>query len=266
MAKHNRIWNEKQYHKYLDEGRGQGIMEKYKPWVQIQDFPSHGIVSRVKGRKTGRVHHLMSNLELGYFYLLDWSDKTKDIREQYPLDDIETAIAIAEKAGIRYPYDHVSGFPYVMTSDFLITTESGMVARVIKPVKELQKKRVREKLEIERRYWTQKGIDWKIVTENEISKVRVRNIQWLYSGRDVKELVPDNDQRCRCGDYFIELYNDKCNCPVIMAIQGIEHDFGLEAGAGIAFFKWLVCEKRIVLNLDEEINLMEPGNQSVWNA
>lgn len=91
MAKHRRIWNENQYRKYLAEGRGQGLLADYKPWIQIQDFPSQGIVSRVKGRKTGRVHHLMSNLELEYFYLLDWSEKTQDIKEQYPLEDLTTA-------------------------------------------------------------------------------------------------------------------------------------------------------------------------------
>ena len=114
-------------------------MENYKPWIQIQDFPSRGIVSRVKGRKIGRVHHLMSNLEIEYFYLLDWSEKTQDIREQYPLEDLTTAISIAETAGIRYPYDKASGFPYIMTSDFLITTRNGLAARAIKPTKELKK-------------------------------------------------------------------------------------------------------------------------------
>ncbi len=98
MAKYKRVWNENQYRKYLAEGRGQGVLKNYKPWIQIQDFPSRGIVSRVKGRKTGRVHHLMSNLELEYFYLLDWSEKTQDIREQYPLEDLTTAISIAETA------------------------------------------------------------------------------------------------------------------------------------------------------------------------
>lgn len=43
----------------------------------------------------------MSNFELEYFCLLDWSDKTQDIREQYPLGNFTTAISIVETAGIR---------------------------------------------------------------------------------------------------------------------------------------------------------------------
>lgn len=254
MAKHRRVWNENQYRKYLAEGRGQGNMDDYTPWIQIQDFPSHGIVSRVKGRKTGRVHHLMSNLELEYFYLLEWSDKTQDIREQYPLENIEEAISVAEAAGIRYPYDSSSGFPYVMTSDFLITTENGLVARAIKPTKELKKARVREKLEIERRYWKRRGIEWRLVTENEIPKTKVRNIQWLYSGQNLHDLIPDDELCNRCKETFVELYN-RGSYPIMVILTYIEHDFKLKAGSGIAAFKSLVCEKKIALDLNKEINL-----------
>lgn len=48
MAKHKRVWNENQYRKYLAEGRGQGVLDDYKPWVQIQDFPSQGMSCRIE--------------------------------------------------------------------------------------------------------------------------------------------------------------------------------------------------------------------------
>lgn len=54
----------------------------------------------------------------------DWSEKVLDIREQYPILEVDVVIEIADKAGILYPYDNVSGFPYVLTSDFLITTSN----------------------------------------------------------------------------------------------------------------------------------------------
>jgi len=101
MAKHRRVWNASIYQKYLKEGRGQGEGAYYKPWSRIHDFASNGIVSRVRGVKTGRVHHLMSNLELYFFFLLDWSDEVLGIREQYPLIDLNNAIKIAESAHIH---------------------------------------------------------------------------------------------------------------------------------------------------------------------
>jgi hypothetical protein len=263
MAKHKRVWNESQYRRYLAEGRGQGTMENYKPWIQIQDFPSKGIVSRVKGRKTGRVHHLMSNLELGFFYLLDWSEVTSDIREQYPLDDIADAISIAEEAGIRYPYDKSSGFPYVMTSDFLITKHDGMVARAVKPTSELRKPRVREKLEIERRYWQRRGISWKLVTEIEIPRTKVRNIEWLCSGMSAYEAITDERKRADCAAYFMEQY-EAGDMPVTTIVRCLEHEFDLGEGTGISVFKMLICEKKITLDLNEEINLTRLGKQEFY--
>ena len=102
-------------------------------------------MSRVKGKTTGRIHHLLSNQELWYFYLLDWSEKAMDIREQFPLLELEEAIKIADSLGIRYPYDKKSGFPYVLTSDFLITTGQETIARSVKLAKDLDNPRVLEK-------------------------------------------------------------------------------------------------------------------------
>ena len=145
MAKRKRTWNKEKYHRYLSEGRGQGTASEYKPWIYIHDFSSNGIVSRVKGKTTGRIHHLLSNQELWYFYLLDWSEKTMDIREQFPLLELEETIKIADSLGIRYPYDKKSGFPYVLTSDFLITTGQETIARSVKLAKDLDNPRVLEK-------------------------------------------------------------------------------------------------------------------------
>ena len=258
MSKRTRTWNEVKYRKYLDEGRGQGTLADYKPWVQIQDFPSKGVVSRVKGSKTGRVHHLMSNLELRYFYLLDWSEKSTDIREQFPLLEITDAIDIADRCGIRYPYDNVSGFPYVLTTDFLITTEDGYVARSVKPSKELSRPRVREKLEIERRYWMARGVDWRIVTEKEIPRAKIRNIEWLLSGSDFDEIVADREKIRDCEEYFISLYVDG-DYTVIAAVRHVEKKFELAGGSGLALFKMLIRKKRILVDLNRQINLTKTG-------
>ena len=195
--------------------------------------------------------------------MLDWSEVTSDIREQYPLDDIADAISIAEEAGIRYPYDKSSGFPYVMTSDFLITKHDGMVARAVKPTSELRKPRVREKLEIERRYWQRRGISWKLVTEIEIPRTKVRNIEWLCSGMSAYEAITDERKRADCAAYFMEQY-EAGDMPVTTIVRCLEHEFDLGEGTGISVFKMLICEKKITLDLNEEINLTRLGKQEFY--
>ena len=256
MAKHRRVWNHSIYNKYLREGRGQGVGINYKPWIRIQDFPSLGMVSRVSGTTTGRVHHLMSNLELSLFYLLDWSDDVTDIREQYPLADLSHAIEIAEKASIRYPYDLKSGFPYVLTSDFYLDTKQNAMIMSVKPSSELGKLRVREKLEIERRYWTVYGIQWSIVTENEINQTKAHTIEWLAQAKDLAVFGLSEETQNACRKFFLESYNAD-RLPLAALFKAIEKAFGLVAGMGLNIYKHLAYWKRIVFNTDEKVDLRE---------
>ena len=85
MGKRKYNWDWNTYHRRLEEGRGQGTLRDYLPWLTIHDLASLGIVSRVMGMTTGRIHHLLSGLETALFYILDASELTLDIREQYPL-------------------------------------------------------------------------------------------------------------------------------------------------------------------------------------
>jgi len=256
MAKHHRIWNQSTYEKYVREGRGCGNGADYSPWIRIQDFASRGMASRVKGRTTGRVHHLMSNNELAYFYILDWSDSVTDIREQYPLSDLSCAVSIAAQAGIKYPTDRASGYPYVMTCDFMITTITGVKARTIKMAAELENARVLEKLEIERRYWAAQGIDWKIVTEREIPYQKAKNIEWLYDAQNFRgELYGFREAQ----DMLLQLllYG---KYSIADAAHMVENEFLFPAGTGLHLFKQLVLAREfIIIDINKPLNLHAKG-------
>ena len=212
------------------------------------------MVSRVLGKTTGRIHHLLSNMELSYFYILDWSDKVCDIREQYPLLDIPAVLEIADKAGIRYPLDNVSGFPYILTSYFLITTPDGEMVRSIKQKKDLDNPWVREKLEIERRYWAKYGVDWKLVTEDEINQQKARNIEWLFQAAGLSETFGDPELFDKCLSCFEDIYFHT-GCPVITAAKEVECRYRLDAGMGIRIFQYLVQSKRIPFCIEGTLDL-----------
>ena len=258
MSKHHRIWNASVYEKYVREGRGSGWSSGYTPWICIQDFASRGIVSRVKGMKTGRVHHLMSNNELAYFYILDWSEIVTDIREQYPLSDLERAVKIAAQAGIDYPRDKISGYPYVLTCDFMITTTDGIKARTIKMTPELNNARTLEKLEIERRYWAEQGIDWKIVTEREISFQKARNIEWLCTSQGIDASLCEPDEILQGRDALLWLLNNTAYS-ILEATQMVEREYALVSGMGLNLFKQLVLDRKVAINLNDPLNIAAKG-------
>lgn len=270
MAKHRAAWNCRRYHRLIDEGRGQGAGADYKPWLTIHDFPSKGVVSRVWGRKAGRIHHFMSKNETAFFYILDASEKALDIWEQYPLLPVTETVEIAESMGIRYPRDVVSKYPYVLTSDFVITTPEGLTARSVKMASELEKPRVLEKMEIERAYWKRRNIDWRIVTENQIDFQKARNLEWIYRSWDYSKMLPEGVQAETVKALFLELF-ETTSLPVNEIARRIESLFNLDAGLGLTTFQNLLLHKQIrSVDLSKPLDLVsarvetEKGGLSSW--
>lgn len=256
MAKKRTSWSEKTYYRYLAEGRGQGSGASYKPWLTVHSFPSNGVVSRIKGRTTGRIHHLLSRNEEYYFLLLDFSPDVLDIREQYPLK-LEDTISIARSLDIRHPRYPGCSFPAVMTTDFLITKTDGLYARTVKMAKELDNPRTIEKFLIEQEYWKRQGIDWAIVTEHQINREKAMNLKWLLSPPSFSEMVTDTQVRDQAGDLLIKMYRDP-SIPFVLIVNTVEGIFSLPPGSAVSLMKELILERKLPVDLDRKINLSGP--------
>lgn len=267
MSKRRLTWTQAKFEQYLKEGRGQGTGSNYKPWITAQDFPTEGRLTRSLGWKSGRLHHLFSDHETRYFYLLEWSEVVVDIREQFPLIDVAVARRIAQDMGVQYPTDSASGTPYVMTTDFMISLDEfgkkSEIARTIKPSSKLSERRVIEKFEIERRYWEAQGIDWGIVTEKDIPKVLVRNLEWLYPayrletspGVAVAELLS-----------IAAILKDRLrssSATISKITTALDREMNLEIGTALSIFRHLVARKEIVLDMDKKIEVCQSAKNII---
>ncbi len=148
MSRRRYSIDEKQIERFRKEGRGEGHGPDYRPWLNIGDVASRGRSHRLRGIKSGHVHHLLSDVECSFLFILDWSDRVTDIRECYPLKR-EVTQRIAAELGIRHPIDIPSRTPLVMTTDFLVdVVQDGrltLMARAVKRSAELDKRsRARE--------------------------------------------------------------------------------------------------------------------------
>jgi hypothetical protein len=169
---------EKQQDNWIKEGRGQGYLKNYKPWVTVRDFGSKGRSHRVYGHTTKRTHHLLSDLELATFLLLDWNPSVTDIREQFPY--LPTTTQIAEQAQITHP--RVRNALQIMSSDFYVDRKDFKqpnFALQTKYVADLEDIRTIEKLEwnedigkVQRHLGT--------FLQKKIFLTVLHNIKWLY--------------------------------------------------------------------------------------
>lgn len=254
MGRRRTKWCYETYIRYLNNGRGQGDLESYRPWITIHDFPSKGKVVRMRGMKTGRIHHLMSQLEKTFFILLDNDPDVEDIKEQFPLPLSQTQLIAA---GLHINHPTVNGFPYVMTTDFFYRKGGVWHAVQIKPSKDLDDKRIQEKFLIEKTYYDKIQVDWQVLTEKDLPRATADNYFWLSSGEPVENLIPSKGMRKLLSAAFLELYQD-LSIPFHTIIGEIDSQCRLTPGTAMQLFKSLVLDGSIRLDLARRINTSEP--------
>jgi hypothetical protein len=241
----------------INEGFGRGQGPDYKPWLNVQSFSSLGYANRVLGWKTGRELHLMSDLELDFFFILEWSVRVVDIREQFPLLPVEETIAIAQALGIRHPMDTRTKKPIVLTTDFLITVRgnprNAEEARTIKPAKELASTRTLEKLQVESQYWRARNTDWAIVTDADIPQTTVQNLRWLHPCLPAPQgsSLPENSFEKI--DRILRKSLD-CGLGLAAAAHACDDKLGLEPGTSLSFARHFMASRRWIVNLNEKVD------------
>ena len=130
MAKSKYVLTEKQIVKRIKEGRGAGRLSSYKPWLYVNEVPSTGRSQRIYSHLTGRIHHVLSDLEFAVFLLLDHSAAITDIREQFPLNRDDT-LNISKEGQLWHPSQ--GGVNLVMFSNCLVHSSSKIQPKLIRP-------------------------------------------------------------------------------------------------------------------------------------
>lgn len=211
------------------------------------------------------MHEFMSDNELRYFYLLDWADNVIDIREQYPLLDIDRATSIAEELDIDYPTDKKSGTPFILTTDFFITVnmdgKEKHIARTIKPSEELNKSRVIEKYEIERKYWRSFDIDWGIVTEKDIPVEFSKNIEWVHSCLTLEDNLDLQKKDAFNLAEILKVKLHEVDIPIRELTTLMDKELKLTMGTSLFLFKYLIAKKDIKLDLNKRIDLNQSPSE-----
>lgn len=240
----------------IKEGRGQGQGQDYKPFIYTRDVSSLGRSHRLLGNKTSRLHHLLSDLELAIFLTLDWSSSVTDIREQFPMR-VEDTVVIAEELGL--PHGRFQGAPQILTSDFLVDFDDPQrptVAIQAKYSADLQKPEVIQRLELERRYWQEKGIPWAIVTEREVSKGAFANIQWLYPAQSEDDLSLDDLEQYQ--QLFLHEFQRQPGRKLTAIAQGLDIAGQLETGQALYWLRQLLARHCFLFDIDKPYRELMP--------
>lgn len=252
MAKNNKYSiSEAKDQQWIKEGRGSGEGGNYKPWITVRDVPSEGRSHRVFGHKTQRTHHLLSDLELAVFLLLEWHTETTDIREQFPLRQEDT-LALAIEAGIDHPSSN--GVMHTMSSDFLVNTsntDQSKFALQAKYSQAMEDPRTIEKLELERRYWLQKDVPWQLITDQDIPKIVFQNISWLYPAQRDElndEVLLDRHK------FYSHQFQQHPNKSIIEIAKKLDVEYKMSIGESLLEIRQLLARRCFIFNILIPIN------------
>lgn len=245
----------------LIEKRGIYRGGEYRPWIETHELSPKSRTTKIMGWKTGRIHHLLSDQELYFFLNAQWQEDVIDIREQYPLLPNEQTIVIANEVGIIHPRIKDKNGEYietVMTTDFVITKKRDEliydIARDVKMSDKLNERRICDKFNIVKKYWEVNGIDWGIVTEMEISKVKGRNILFLYDDYywAKRRSMSEEDINMLLFDFKNKLI--QTNFDIFKTTEDFQDSHGWRDGEGLNFFKYLLISKRVLTDFNVRLN------------
>lgn len=233
----------------------------YQPFVKVSDISSLGRSHRVFGHKTKRTHHLLSDLELAVFLIFEWHSNVEDIQEQFPLD-LNITKQIADNVGIKHPSQ--KGELKTMTTDFYVVSKNiksstYQLALQAKYSKDLDDTRTIEKLELERRYWEQKGIDFKIITEKDIPRAVTDNIKWLYPFKNTYlTSIAEKDFT-----FYSEQITKNPTLKIIELCKKIDSAYDLPLGVALSELKNLIARGYISFDIQKDYRKIVCADLSV---
>src|SRR5699024_4676442 len=129
---------------------------------------------------------------------------------------------------------------YVLTTNFLLTVkknnERKLFARSVQNISELNRKLTWEKLEIERRYWLAKNVDWKVITNKELPKKRATNIEW------VRESLLDDQlhEEKELSEAMIQHLLQNRHVSLKISLNAFDKAESLKSGIALYLFRYLI--------------------------
>jgi hypothetical protein len=241
----------------IRKGRGVGKGTGYKRWLNIRDVPSQGTSSSVEGILIPRPYHMLSELETIYFYLTERKPSVVDIREQWPVLDIDRTLELCAQQGIRHKFDGT--YPEPFTIDFVITEKlDGKLyhrAASIKTVKDAADLGVRRRLYVEHTWCEEQGLPWKLVDTSGFDKKLLSVLNFM-RGWFQNRFEPDASTVARFGDTFLDLYSTSLSLKTLISLSAKRLCISEELAENL--FRYCAWSNQIPVSLRHQLMMNRP--------
>jgi hypothetical protein len=172
-------------------GHNQGTGLDYIPWADVRPMSNMSRLQRPPGLKTGREQQFPRDDEYYYFRILDLAPNISDIREYFAVTEIEETVAIAEQFGLKHPTIPKTNVPVPLLITYFITIDNDVVpsfeAHLFRSKNTLEHRNTLEEIEILYQFLKKREIPLYVVTQNQITRDVIWNIELLVKNYDLNE-------------------------------------------------------------------------------
>lgn len=241
----------------IRRGAGVGVGQDYSPWLKTRDVPSRGTSSVVTGIRNCRPHHLLSELEATYFYLLERQSCVIDIREQWPILDLDRTLELCAQFDVRHRYRGMNPEPF--TIDFLITELVGEEVRYrgasIKSAQDAVNPRIRRRLAVEYEWCRALDVPWVLVDTSQFSKVLLQNLRFIRAWFR-NHYSPDSETTPLFSNEFLRIY--RTNVPLGELIGTAASHLRLSEAVAQDLFRYCAWSNQLQISLKPVLALDRP--------
>jgi hypothetical protein len=191
----------------------------------------------------------MSRLEKAYLYLKRRDPEAVQLREQVPCFPIEETDGIARSLGIR-PLRTPHGKPYMVTTDLLLRMRNGAEqAHFVRPLELLKIRREWEKMQVEKEYWTRRGLVFQVVTEAQVPEAIMVNLEILQDNQFPPEGFQTERHQAAGLAHLRVALDGGSDMPLTLVCRNLDIQAGMRTGTYIALIKHLLFRRTLTTNL-----------------
>ncbi|WP_321900185.1 PDDEXK family nuclease, partial [Paraburkholderia heleia] len=146
----------------------------------LKELPTSGTAAVVHGIRVSRNYELIDRKSTAIFYLLERRQTISDIRERWPILDLNRTLQLAYEFDVVHPCR--AGVPEPLTLDFLITDQTA--EKTYKAINLFHgenslDERERSLMRIRQAWCKEKGVDWVLVDNSPISETVIQTLRFI---------------------------------------------------------------------------------------
>ena len=242
-------------------GYGRGTGCTYRPWLGTKNATPTNVITRMWGWKTGRMHVSFNSLDRAAQLAARWCDDVTDMREHYPLLPLSETQAIADAIGASHPSR--DGHAMVLTTSLLLTLDGERrprpeMAVAVVAEEALHRPSKLERLEIERLYWTARGVPWRIVTGRELPDSFIATLDWISERYEITPETLGAADIARAAQLLGARLEASPTHPLRQVCFGADDTLGFPLGTGLTVVRHLLARKTWRIDMRGRVDPARP--------